>query len=124
MAGMIKRLGRSPVAPNLEPSAAHMHRIRQRAHHLWEQDERPAGQMNEYLERAHELDAIETTPPALLPNPLTARSGPGCSACRAGHARRRGQWTKRIDRQVCVNVAYSVGNPRWSAAGEHQIRGK
>jgi len=64
----------------LAPSEAHLHRIRQRAHHLWEQDGRPAGQMNEYLERARELDAIETSPPALLPNPQTEHPGQDAAA--------------------------------------------
>jgi len=58
-----------------EPSEAHLRRIRQRSEHLWEQDGRPAGQMEEYLERARELDAIETNRPAMQPNPLTVDPG-------------------------------------------------
>jgi hypothetical protein len=55
-----------------EPSAAHQQRIRERAYRLWEQDGRPAGHEQEYWERARELDAIATNPPAGQPNPMTA----------------------------------------------------
>jgi hypothetical protein len=56
----------------LAPSEAHLRRIRARAHHMWEQDGKPAGQEDAYLERARELDAIETSPAGLLPNPAVA----------------------------------------------------
>jgi hypothetical protein len=55
----------------LEPSAAHLKRIRERAHHLWDSEGRPEGQAEAYLERARELDALETYQPVGLPNPIT-----------------------------------------------------
>jgi hypothetical protein len=59
----------------LDPSEAHLQRIRARATRMWEADGRPAGQEAEYLERARELDALATSPPALEPNPATAHPG-------------------------------------------------
>ena len=52
------------------PSAAHLHRIRVRAYHLWESEGRPEGQSDAYWERARELDAIEQNCPVTIPNPL------------------------------------------------------
>ena len=54
----------------------HERRIRARARRLWEQDGRPRGRLDEYLERARELQAIEDNPQAgLLPNPMTLHHG-------------------------------------------------
>jgi hypothetical protein len=53
----------------LAPSEAHLARIEARARQMWQQDGSPAGQEAEYLERARELDAIATSPPALMPVP-------------------------------------------------------
>jgi hypothetical protein len=55
----------------LAPSPAHLQRIRDRAHRLWESEGSPAGQSDAYLERARELDALETNRPVQLPNPTT-----------------------------------------------------
>jgi len=54
----------------LEPSAAHLERIRVRAYHLWLNEGCPSGQADAIWERAQELDALETNCPAQLPNPL------------------------------------------------------
>jgi hypothetical protein len=61
-----------PIADDnpLDPSEAHLRRIRARAHRMWEQDGRPTDRLEEYLERARELDAIESNRPAQLPNPI------------------------------------------------------
>ena len=44
-------------------------RIRARAYRMWEEEGRPHGRDHDFWERAEELDAIETNPPAGLPNP-------------------------------------------------------
>jgi Protein of unknown function (DUF2934) len=50
--------------------------IRERARRLWREDGAPKGRMDEYLERARELQAIEDHPSAgLLPNPMTEHGG-------------------------------------------------
>jgi hypothetical protein len=52
----------------------HDRAIRLRAERMWHDDGCPAGRMDEYLERARELQAIVENPSAgLLPNPMTAR---------------------------------------------------
>jgi hypothetical protein len=56
----------------LAPSAAHLQRIRARAHQMWSQEGKPSGQEAAYLERARELDAIQSSPPAMLSNPMAA----------------------------------------------------
>lgn len=54
----------------------HEQRIRARAMRLWQQDGSPKGRMDEYLERARELQAFEDHPAAaLLPNPMTLHHG-------------------------------------------------
>ena len=54
----------------------HERRIRARAHRMWEREGRPQGRIDEYLERARELQAIEDHPQAgLLPNPMTLHHG-------------------------------------------------
>jgi hypothetical protein len=55
----------------LDPSAAHLERIRLRAHQLWEREGSPAGQWLAYWKRAMVLDAIAHYPLAGKPNPLT-----------------------------------------------------
>ena len=51
-------------------------RIRHYAERLWRQEGSPAGRMDEYLERARELLAIQEHPTAgLLPNPMTQHAG-------------------------------------------------
>jgi len=50
----------------LDPSEAHLQRIRERAYHLWEADGGPEGQDVEYWERARELDAMASHPGAGL----------------------------------------------------------
>ena len=55
------------------PSDAHVQRIRVRAYHLWESEDRPEGQSAEYWERARELDALESDPVALVPATSLAR---------------------------------------------------
>lgn len=51
-------------------------RVRERAERLWREDGSPHGRMDEYLERARELLAIEDHPSAgLLPNPMTRHGG-------------------------------------------------
>ena len=51
-------------------------RLRERAERLWREDGSPQGRMDEYLERARELLAIEEHPSAgLLPNPMTQHGG-------------------------------------------------
>jgi hypothetical protein len=59
----------------LQPSEAHLERIRVRAYHLWEHDGKPEGHAAEYWERARELDALENNEPTMLPNPLVAHPG-------------------------------------------------
>lgn len=54
-----------PDSP-LDPSDAHLQRIRERAYQLWEADGRPDGQNLEYWERARELDAFVSHPGAAL----------------------------------------------------------
>ena len=53
----------------LDPSEAHLQRIRLRAYHLWEADGQPDGQDLEYWERARELDAMASHPGAALLDP-------------------------------------------------------
>lgn len=51
-------------------------RLRERAERLWREDGSPHGRMDEYVERARELLAIEAHPAAgLLPNPMTQHGG-------------------------------------------------
>ena len=50
--------------------------IRSRATRMWQADGSPAGRLDEYTERARELQAIEDNPGAgLLPNPMAAHHG-------------------------------------------------
>lgn len=50
--------------------------IRDRAMRMWNEDGCPAGRLDEYLERARELQAIVENPKAgQLPNPMTAHHG-------------------------------------------------
>ena len=50
--------------------------IQQRARKMWRQDGSPAGKLDDYLERARELQAIIDNPTSgLLPNPI-ATYGP------------------------------------------------
>jgi hypothetical protein len=50
--------------------------IRQRAERMWRDDGCPAGRMDEYQERARELQAIVDNPAAgRLPNPMIAHGG-------------------------------------------------
>ena len=60
----------TPTDTPLAPSAAHLLRIRTRAHRLWQSEGRQKGQMAACLERARELDALEFDCPVLLPNPM------------------------------------------------------
>lgn len=61
----------------LEPNPARDARIRKRALQLWQQDGRPPGTEEEYLERARELNGIEEHPDAgKLPNPLAEGKDP------------------------------------------------
>ncbi len=60
----------SKVENPLDPSEAHLRRIRHRADQMWQADGRPVGQMDEYLERARELDALETNLPAAKAEPV------------------------------------------------------
>ncbi|MGA3402643.1 MAG: DUF2934 domain-containing protein [Acetobacteraceae bacterium] len=54
----------------------HERRIRARAIRHWREDGSPKGRMEEYLERARELQAFEDHPDAaLLPNPMTQHHG-------------------------------------------------
>jgi hypothetical protein len=54
----------------------HERRIRARALRHWREDGAPKGRIDEYLERARELQAIEDHPnAALLPNPMTLHHG-------------------------------------------------
>jgi hypothetical protein len=49
--------------------------IRQRAERMWHDEGSPAGRLDEYLERARELQAIIDNPTAgQLPNPMNASS--------------------------------------------------
>lgn len=55
---------------------AHERRIRARAIRLWRADGAPKGRLDDFIERARELQAIEDHPTAaLLPNPMTAHHG-------------------------------------------------
>ena len=55
---------------------AHERRIRARALRLWRQDGSPRGRLDEFLERARELQAFEDHPnAALLPNPMALHHG-------------------------------------------------
>ncbi len=50
--------------------------IRERAKRMWRADGSPKGRMDEYLERARELQGIEDNPTAgQLPNPMTQHHG-------------------------------------------------
>jgi hypothetical protein len=54
----------------------HDRAVAQRAKRMWQDDGRPAGRLDEYLERSRELQAIIDNPTAgLLPNPMTAHYG-------------------------------------------------
>jgi hypothetical protein len=54
----------------------HDRAIRQRAERMWRDDGCPAGRIDEYQERARELQAIIENPTAgQLPNPMTAHHG-------------------------------------------------
>ena len=54
----------------------HESRIRARALRLWREEGSPPGRMDEYLERARELQAFEDHPgAALLPNPMALHHG-------------------------------------------------
>ncbi len=59
----------------LDDTPARAARVRDRARHLWEADGRPAGQEDEFLERARELIAIEDSAGAGL-LPVTPDRGP------------------------------------------------
>ena len=57
-------------------ASAHERCIRSRAIRLWREDGSPAGRLDEFLERARELQAFEDHPnAALLPNPMTLHHG-------------------------------------------------
>lgn len=59
-----------------KPDNAHERRIRARALRLWREEGAPPGRMDDYLERARELQAFEDHPgAALLPNPMTLHHG-------------------------------------------------
>ncbi len=50
--------------------------VRQRAQRMWRDDGAPPGRLDEYLERARELQGIIDNPTAgQLPNPMTAHHG-------------------------------------------------
>jgi hypothetical protein len=54
----------------------HDRAIRQRAEQMWQAEGCPAGRMDDYLERARELQAFVDNPTAgQLPNPMTAHHG-------------------------------------------------
>lgn len=54
----------------------HEKAIRQHAEKMWHDEGSPAGRLDEYLERARELQAIIDNPTAgQLPNPMTAHHG-------------------------------------------------
>jgi hypothetical protein len=54
----------------------HQNAIRERAQRMWRDDGSPKGRLNEYLERARELQAIIDNPNAgELPNPMTTHHG-------------------------------------------------
>jgi Protein of unknown function (DUF2934) len=54
----------------------HERAVRQRAEHLWRVDGCPQGRMDEYLERARELQAFIDNPASgQMPNPMTAHHG-------------------------------------------------
>lgn len=60
----------------LDPSPEHEKRVRDRAYFLWLQEGKPAGQAENYWERARELEALHS-PVGLEPNPMIAHpSGP------------------------------------------------
>jgi hypothetical protein len=64
----VEQRAHEPRIPEFDPAIEK--RIRARARVLWEQDGRPNGREDEYLERARELEAIADNPgAALLPNP-------------------------------------------------------
>lgn len=55
---------------------AHEQHIRARAMRIWREEGSPKGRMDEYLERARELQAFEDHPAAaLLPNPMAVHHG-------------------------------------------------
>lgn len=55
---------------------AHDAKIRARARKMWQAEGSPKGRMDEYIERARELLAIEENPKAgQLPNPMTQHHG-------------------------------------------------
>jgi hypothetical protein len=50
--------------------------IRRRARKMWQEDGSPKGRMDEYMERARQLQAMIDNPPTgLLPNPLAKHGG-------------------------------------------------
>jgi len=50
--------------------------IQRRARKMWRQDGSPVGRLDEYIERARELQAIIDNPESgLLPNPIVAHGG-------------------------------------------------
>lgn len=56
--------------------SAHDRHIRARAMRMWRDDGEPKDRLDEYLERARELQAFEDHPAAaLLPNPMTLHHG-------------------------------------------------
>ena len=60
------------------PKTKHDKAIRRRAEQMWRAEGCPAGRMDDYLERARELQAIVDNPTAgQLPNPMTAHHGEG-----------------------------------------------
>ena len=57
-------------------ATAHERRVRARALRLWREDGSPPGRLDEFLERARELQAFEDHPgAALLPNPMVRHHG-------------------------------------------------
>jgi len=57
-------------------ASEHDLRMRARALHHWREDGSPMGQLDDYLERSRELQAIEDHPnAALLPNPMVLHHG-------------------------------------------------
>lgn len=59
-----------------QPSLTHDQAIRARAERMWREDGSPAGRLEEYLERARELQGIIENPTAgQLPNPMTTHQG-------------------------------------------------
>jgi hypothetical protein len=56
--------------------SAHEKAIREHAERMWREEGSPVGRMDEYMERARELQEIIDNPTAgQLPNPMTAHHG-------------------------------------------------